>query len=357
MAWTGWQQLNGGYSGGIEALGRNADGRLEIFGLQPAPGGQTAAHNWQTSPSNGWNGWAGLGSPPQNDVLSHLGVASNADGRLEVFIRSGAMSVGTMWHAWQTAPNNGWSGWSSLNVGVGNVTAGPIVVTPNADGHLELFAISDPGGVTHAWQTAPNNGWSGQTSLGSPSGIFVQNLAAARNASGTVAVFAQGSDGAIWTIAQSAPNNGWGSWASLGKPASDSVRGPVAGTNADGRLEIFASGNSGVWHSVQSTPGGSFGAWTNLGAPGTTTVTGLGAGRNADGRQEVFATVTNGDVWHVWQTAANSSTWSAWDDLGGEPNGGVLIGVNQDGRLEVFVQARTSGVYHRWQTSPGGAWS
>src|SRR5579864_4555473 len=179
MPWTGWQQLNSGYSGGIEAVGQNADGRLEVFGLQPTTGGQLIAHNWQITPNGGWNGWASLGSPPQNDVLSHVEAASNADGRLEAFVRYGAMSAGVLWHTAQTAPNNGWSGWSSINVSEGHVTSGPIVVIPNADGRLELFAVDSPAGITHAWQTTPGGAWSAQASLGSPSGsVFVQNLAA-----------------------------------------------------------------------------------------------------------------------------------------------------------------------------------
>jgi hypothetical protein len=357
MPWTGWQQLNGSCSGGIEALGQNADSRLEVFGFQPAPGGQSIAHNWQTAPNSGWNGWASLGSPPQNDVLSHVGVSSNADGRLQGFVRYGAMSVGAMWTISQTAPSNGWSSWSALNVSVGNVTSGPIVVVANADGRLELFATAEPAGTTHAWQTSPGGSWSAQVSLGSPGGVLLQNLAAALNADGRLDVFAQGSNGAIWHITQTSPNNGWGSWASLGKPSTDTVSEPVVGTNADGRLEVHAVGTSGVWHAWQTTPGGSWSGWASFGAPvAGSTVTGLAAGQNLDGRQEVFASVNNGDVWHIWQTAPNNG-WSAWDGLGGEPSPGVLVGRNQGGRLEIFVQGRGGGVYHRWQTSPGGSWS
>ena len=41
-------------------------------------------------------------------------VGNNADGRLEVFVRG---TDGALWHIWQTAPNNGWSGWASLGAG------------------------------------------------------------------------------------------------------------------------------------------------------------------------------------------------------------------------------------------------
>jgi hypothetical protein len=43
--------------------------------------------------------------------VDRLTVGSNADGRLEVFARG---ADGAVWNNWQTAPNNGWSGWNSL---------------------------------------------------------------------------------------------------------------------------------------------------------------------------------------------------------------------------------------------------
>ena len=84
-------------------LGRNADGRLEIF----ARGGDGAVwHMWQTAPNNGWSGWYSLGG-----WIDLLKVSSNDDGRMEIFARGGD---GAVWHMWQTAPSNGWSGWNSL---------------------------------------------------------------------------------------------------------------------------------------------------------------------------------------------------------------------------------------------------
>lgn len=357
MSWTGWAALDGGYTGGAQAVGLNADGRLEVFGLGPAPGGSQVMHKWQTSPNNGWSGWANLGSPPQNDVLSHLEVASNADGRLEAFLRYGAMSVGELWHAWQTAPNNGWTGWANLNMGVGNVSP-PIVVTPNADGRLELFADMNPTGLTHIWQTAPNNGWSPQASLAMPSGINILAVQAGREADGRLAVFGTGDDGAIWLISQTAPNNGWGSWSSLGKPGAASLYIAAVGTNADARCEIFATeGSAMVWHAWQTVPNGSWSSWASLGSPGGATALGgsPSVGQNADGRLEVFA-AASGALWHIWQTAPNNG-WSSWVSLGGEPGGGAVVGRNKDGRLEVFVTAAgVGGVWHRWQVTPG-AWS
>jgi hypothetical protein len=50
-------------------------------------------------------GWSELYT--ENDNLKMLRVVPNADGRLEVF---GVNAQGHIWHTWQTAPSNGWIG-------------------------------------------------------------------------------------------------------------------------------------------------------------------------------------------------------------------------------------------------------
>ena len=156
-------------------------------------------HKWQTAPNNGWSGWASLGG-----WIDMLDVGRNADGRLELFVRGADHAV---WHNWQTAPNNGWSGWASLGGWVDR-----LAVAQNQDGRLEVFARGADGAVWHNWQTAPNNGWSGWASLGG----WIDELAVDQNADGRLEVFARGSDRALWHNWQTAPNNGWSNWASLG---------------------------------------------------------------------------------------------------------------------------------------------
>ncbi|MBY7125955.1 hypothetical protein ILS93_28305, partial [Bacillus sp. 16GRE42] len=50
--------------------------------------------------------WGSLGG-----TIDMLAIGKNADGRLEVFARGADRAL---WHIWQTAPNNGWSNWGSL---------------------------------------------------------------------------------------------------------------------------------------------------------------------------------------------------------------------------------------------------
>jgi hypothetical protein len=202
-------------SNGIGAA-RNADGRLELFGVNThIPDGQNNVfHAWQTSPGGGaWSGWYGL-----NGYLTSVAVATNKDGRLEVFGANAHIPDGqnNVFHAWQTSPGGAWSGWYPLN---GYLTS--VGAARNADGRLELFGVNThiPDGqnnVFHAWQTSPGGALSGW----------------------------YGMNGYLTSIA--------------------------AATNKDGRLELFGAnahlpdGQNDVFHAWQTSPGGALSGWYGM---------------------------------------------------------------------------------------------
>jgi len=220
-----------------------------------------------------------------------------AGGRLEVFVRG---SDKALWHKWQGAPNDGWSGWGSLGGWIDLLET-----ARNADGRLEVFVRGSDGALWHKWQTAPNNGWSGWASLGG----WIDRLALGQNADGRLEVFARGSDKALWHMWQTAPSNGWSGWASLG----GWVDSPTIARNADGRLEIFVIGSDhALWHKWQTAPNNGWSGWASLGG----WIDRLAVGQNADGRLEVFARGSDGALWHMWQVAPNDG-WSGWASLGG----------------------------------------
>ena len=125
-------------------------------------------HQWQTAPSNGWSGWASHGRPPGVNLTGSPMLAASADGRLELMVVG---NDGQLWHQWQTAPSNGWSGWASHGRPPGvNLTGSPMLAA-SADGRLELLVVGNDGQLWHQWQTAPSNGWSGWASHGQPPGV------------------------------------------------------------------------------------------------------------------------------------------------------------------------------------------
>ena len=284
-----------------------------------------------------------------------MALAVNADGRLEVFGRVGLMSTGGLYHLWQTAPGNGWSAWDNLGGGIGPQF---LLVAANADGRLEVFAVSTgPGELEHIWQNTPGGGWSGlehaRESAGWLSGP-TERRAECKRSAGVVQRRRRR------PVAQLAnyPWRGLGGWSSLGQPSGVNLSGVAVGSNADGRLEVFATGDNALWHIWQTTPNGSWSDWDSLGNPGTAALDAPSMGVNADGRLEVFVVGVGDALFHVPQSSPGGA-WSDWDSLGGEPEGPVAVGVNADGRLEVFsLGGDVPGqVWHRWQTDPGGAWS
>jgi len=312
-------------------------------------------------------------------------VATNVDGRLELFARA---SDGSPWHAWQNSPGGSWTGWYSLG---GVITGAPVPIT-NADGRLEIFGMAG-GGVYHNYQTAPGGGWSGWIWIG---GSISSPPTVAMNFDGRLELFARGADGAGWTASQVIPGGTvWTAWTSFG---GGIMRSPSVIENADGRLEIFAlGGGNTVFHLWQQTPGGQWSGWSAL--TGASIATSPTVAINNDGRLEVFAQGTDNAGWHIWQITPGAG-WSAWASLGGiitgSPNGDLdgsgninifvvnpnsnpfyntqangwagwtflggaimyapSIGLNFDGRQEIFGLTG-AGVYHNWQLSPGGPWS
>jgi hypothetical protein len=156
------------------ALARNRDGRLELVATTGgAEGfGRDVWHAWQTAPNGSWTGWSRLGRRPGGGA-SAPAVARNADGRLEVAVVGGD---GTVWHRWQTAPNNDWSSqWESFGELGDQRAMAWLVLTRNADGRLEVFVpanndVGDERAVWHRWQTTPNGKWSSWKSMGQSSG-------------------------------------------------------------------------------------------------------------------------------------------------------------------------------------------
>jgi hypothetical protein len=316
------------------ALARNRDGRLELVATTGgAEGfGGDVWHAWQTAPNGSWTGWSRLGRRPGGGA-SAPAVARNADGRLEVAVVGGD---GTVWHRWQTAPNNDWSSqWESFGELGDQRAMAWLVLTRNADGRLEVFVpanndVGDERAVWHRWQTTPNGTWSKWDSLEEPPGGLFGPLAVGANADGRLELFApaasSGGNQQIWDRFQrTAGDDDWWKWFSLDTAGSGELLTsvPVVARNADGRLELFVvGGNGAVWHRWQTTPNGKWSSWKSMGSQAGGFAD-LGVGRNADGRLEVFATLQNGtDLWHVWQTAPNGN-WSSWKSMGSVATGTI----------------------------------
>ena len=124
--WSAWDPVGGitGWSPRKRpAVALNPDYILELFMMGPE--GQLW-HTWQTSTNSGkWpSNWTQFGTPPigtQWPPGNNPAIGRNQDGRLELFMRgySGGYDRRT-WHTWQTSKNNtgtwDWSPWKLLGV-------------------------------------------------------------------------------------------------------------------------------------------------------------------------------------------------------------------------------------------------
>jgi hypothetical protein len=348
----------------VPTVASNHDGRLEVF----ARGSNRELwHIWQFCPNAycGWSNWASFG----NNIDAPL-VQANADGRLEVFAGG---SEGELLHIWE-APAGGWSGWFSLGdgplFGSSSLTSIPAIAI-NADGRLEAFARLNDNALWHTSQVSPGGGcdpcpgggylpsgnyWYNWATLG---GAVYSGPAVAVNADGRLEAFFIGFDRGLYHNWQVTPGGVWSGWFSLGGVValSSSV---VVGVNADGRLEVFVTGSDyALWHINQKQVNGSvWSGWTPLGAPIGGTLQGPPAvAVNADGRLEVFDVASDGALWHISQATPNGPGWSSWETLGdgqGIAYGWVTVGRNADGRLEAFVQGQDDALWHIWQGAAGG---
>ncbi len=207
--WTGWRTVNTtpimpGY-----VVGQNANGRLEIF-ARLVGSNEDIFHLWQNRRGRSWtDAWVDMGGAGSNPRLA---VGRNSDGRLQLFAIG---KNGSLWSTWQEKPGGNWSDWSQF--GDGFVIQPGFVVGQNADGRLEVYAKG--GGadadIYHLWQTDPGGDWT--TSWADMQGQgFDPQLAVGNNLDGRCQVFAIGPNGDVWTSWQFSPSGDWSDWSDLG---------------------------------------------------------------------------------------------------------------------------------------------
>ena len=279
-----------------------------------------------------WAGWEDFGTAP---VAKQ--VAANADGRLEVFAIT---ADGTLLHRWQVKPNGGWSGWESLGSGFKTLD-----IATNSDGRLEVFALGKDGALYQRWQSVANGGWN--NSWLKTAGNY-KSVDAIDNIDGRLQAFLIGSDGAIQTRAQVVANGSWGNntrW-------DGSFQSVKAERDADGRLDVFALGTDGVINQRwQNTVNGTWSSWQKWAG----TYKDFGVIDNADGRLELFALGTDSSLYQRWQLSPNSA-WGSIQKLGGSYNE-IDLTRSSDGRLQLYAVSSAGRLSMRAQNNPGSAWT
>jgi hypothetical protein len=283
--WSGWSPIGQPDGGALRyrpSVAQGGTGRMQIAGAAEDGAVWCAV---QGPPGDGWQAWQSLGQPGGNPVVTagkgaHTpdptpSLVSNGDLRLEIFVTGSDQAV---WHRQQLAPDDGsWADWESLGPPGGQTdgTLGPLAVTINGDGRLEVFTTGINGEVQHCAQEQAGSGaWSRWLSLGHPSGQLAgSRLAVAQNQDLRLELFMVTADGVLWHRWQAEYSDGWSDWKSLGHPSlghQGVAVGEVAvAMDRSGRLILFATAQAAaphaartsVWQRNQESPGGRWAPW------------------------------------------------------------------------------------------------
>jgi hypothetical protein len=348
------------------------DGRLEIFAVGVnAAGEQALWHIWQTA-GDDWGSWFSHGIPPGSAGLRWAPtLVSLADGRLAVFVvgddlqPGGLGSGGALYQIRQTAPNNGWSEWISEQPGGPTLFGSPAAIR-GADDRLQVFALGADGALWHRWQTRPAGDWSEWVPRGSPSGLSLNSApAVAAGADGHLEVFIVSQGAELWHLRQQAPDGQWSPWLASGTPSgvcfgSDAT--PAIAAGVDGCLQLFTVGNDGrLWQQWQTGANGAWSHWKARDAPPGVKFQRLrpAVAPGANGLLQLCVVGDDNDLWLMCQLTAGGD-WSPWSRREAPPPAGLLgspaLAAGVGGRLQLFVAGTDGALWHTGQTAKGD-WS
>ena len=297
--WFDWTDVAPGQWQRDPVVLTNKDGRLELFIV----GTNTELfHAWQQTPGGTWSTFVSLGGLWPGTPSA----AYDAQGIVHVF---GLGTDRVIYRTQQRRDATGAITWDK-NFGAfsGHWLSDPVVAT-NADGRLEVFAIGADRQLYHSWQDGSGTWIDPLVSLG---GQWLGTPAVGLNydsatKTGRLEVFGRDVDGGLQHRWQEIPPNpatgGWSAhWEPMGlRPQGD----PVVGTNLDYSLEVYALGETtAVERAAQSGPSGAFSGFLPIGGwwPGKPAVA-----RNKSGRLELFARGNDNRMYHLWQE--NPGVW------------------------------------------------
>jgi hypothetical protein len=283
----------------------------------------------------------------KDGLLDIVAVAEPGEGGDDEF--SGAVWINQQITAVPLHQEEQWAGWRTL--GEPGYSRTGISMAANPDGRLEVALAAAGSTVWHAWQDVPDGDWSAWGSLDSPGPeARFWGIRLAQNQDGGLSLFTTVGlpRPAVWRRRQAEPGRGpWSKWQSLGFPAVDSgdLYAPTVVRNRDGRLEAFITAGAQVWHSWQTRANSDdWAPWASLDTPHRGDDPGWPAvACDKDGRLQLFVAVGTGEIWRRAQAGAGQGPWEPWAGLIGEPRGVAQLaaGAQADGRLTVFALSAT----------------
>ena len=286
--------------------------------------------------------------------FGRIGVGRNQDGRLEVFAPG---SDGRVWHTWQLTPDGSWSDWSAFD-NPPNVSwnVADIRVASGADGTLDVLVLNAyNNSLYHQVQAQPNAGWSGvwenltgQTQQ--PSDLIVVDTN-----NGLKHIQTRGADNNLWELSQKGIYDFWGSWQSVNQTLT--IDELVDSVQDQTNTAVLVAISANQLFTLSKAPSGTWlPSWQKAGAPANFVGSPTAAARLGDGRLAIFSAVTNGGLWENTQDAARQN-WTSWTRV--NPDWTPLTNVHRvaaiqtlDSRIEIFVQGKDSLIWRAAERTP-----
>ncbi|MEZ0107089.1 hypothetical protein ABH920_001080 [Catenulispora sp. EB89] len=282
-------------------LVKDGSGTLHIVGVRLSD--EQIVSTAQTS-SGGWGPWTVLGNPnpdPEHEALTgNPAVVAERDGRLTVFVRNWGSGVSAL----KQNPNGTWPrDWTDIKgyqvrddvtaglapdghvelfapaiggllhwsetpngaypidrVPVGPPTAGPVGISRNADGRMEIFYVEGggTGKVATQWQR-PTGFWTTTPGVIGPVGL--EAVSANAGGDGRMTAATRNGGGGVSLMVQGAPNVGFSTFPDLGNVV---IGAPVVVLDGRGRQAVLAFERDGALHTARQTAPGAgspYGAW------------------------------------------------------------------------------------------------
>jgi hypothetical protein len=168
--WSSWQRL-GGILVSKPAVVLNNEGRFEVY----VRGTDDALHYQAQLPGGWWSGWTRLGG-----IVQSTPAAAKTPNGIDVIVRTNDGTLSRITRAFGT-----WGPWVNL---AGPATTSDPVIGTNADGRLEIFVRGTDGNIYHNYQSAAGGSYSGFTSLGGNAAAD-SNIGVAMNIDGRLEIF------------------------------------------------------------------------------------------------------------------------------------------------------------------------
>lgn len=309
--WVGSRPLPdaGGHLAPGLSVVRTVDGRLQLFARRLSD--HRIISLSQQEPGGAFGDWVDLGNPNTGlgkvDEVGTPAVATNADGRLQLFVKNGGGGLSSLR---QTTIGGAWSR-TWIDLGGTDLQDGLTAVT-GPQGRIEVFA-STRSSVLRWSQTRPNDAF--ERDFAFQSGVPASAPQATLDRQGRITVAYRRADtGTVAVMSQAAIGGAWQSPADLGGPGIGEPATTLSPTGPDARMIMVARDQQGgVSVSRQGGPNVGFGPWAPLGG----NTVGSPAGALDTASRVVIFTVGGTGLSVVRQAAPGADQpFGAWQDLG-----------------------------------------